>query len=146
MDRFLSVRAIPLSRLQLVAVSSYLIASKYEETLTPSVSDMAVLLGDEGWEAQLISAERYILRAIDWDLGHPGPMGWLRRGSKADGNDPKARNVAKFLLEISYAEWRLLGEPPSLLAAASLWLARLILGREEWVSILRGFLYANVAN
>ncbi|KAG6880010.1 hypothetical protein C0992_008217 [Termitomyces sp. T32_za158] len=61
-------------------------------------------------------------------------MGWLRRGSKADDCDIQARTVGKYLIEIGCLEWRLVGTLPSLLAAAAMWLGRLVLGREEWTA------------
>ena len=44
---------------------------------------------------------------------------------------------AKFLIEISCLEHRLLRYPPSMLAAAGLWLARMCLDRGDWVSTPR---------
>ena len=79
-------------------------------------------------------AERYVLKTLDWNLSYPNPIHYLRRVSKADEYDVKARTIAKYLLEIGCLEWRLLSAPPSLMAAASIWLARLILDHESWVS------------
>jgi len=42
------------------------------------------------------------------------------------------RTVAKYLLEIPCMDWRFLGTPPSLTAAASIWLARIVLARGHW--------------
>lgn len=134
LDRFLSTRPVSLSKLQLVGVTCFFIASKFEETMAPAVAEIAYLADGQYTVQDILKAERYVLKTIDWDLRYPGPMGWLRRGSKADDCEEKARTVAKYLMEISICEWRLVGILPSLLAAAALWLARLVLGREEWVS------------
>ena len=61
-------------------------------------------------------------------------MHLLHRISKTDDYDVKARTIGKYLLEVEALEWRLLATPPSLMAAASTWLARLILGNYKWVS------------
>ncbi|KAG5651640.1 hypothetical protein H0H81_007983 [Sphagnurus paluster] len=132
LDRFLSSRPISLSKLQLVGITAFFIAAKYEETYAPSVSEIAYLADGQYAVEEILKAERYILKTLDWDLRYPGPMGWLRRGSKADECDTKARTVGKYLIEIGCLEWRLVGTVPSLLAAAALWLARLVLGREVW--------------
>jgi G2/mitotic-specific cyclin 2 len=134
LDRFLSVRPVALSKLQLVGITCFFIASKFEETYAPSVKEIAYLTDGQSSVNDVLKAERYILKTIEWDLRYPGPMGWLRRGSKADDCEFKARTVAKYLLEIGCLERRLVATLPSLLAAAALWLARLVLGREEWVS------------
>ncbi|KAG6853408.1 hypothetical protein C0991_004639 [Blastosporella zonata] len=132
LDRFLTTRSIALCKLQLVGITAFFIAAKYEETYAPSVAEIAYLADGQYTVEEILKAEGYILKTIDWDLRYPGPMGWLRRGSKADDCDTQARTVGKYLIEIGCLEWRLVGTLPSLLAAAALWLARLVLGREIW--------------
>ncbi|KAG5645499.1 hypothetical protein DXG03_005908 [Asterophora parasitica] len=132
LDRFLSSRPISLSKLQLVGITAFFIAAKYEETYAPSVAEIAYLADGQYTVEEILKAERYILKTLDWDLRYPGPLGWLRRGSKADDCDTKARTVGKYLIEIGCLEWRLVGTLPSLLAAAAMWLGRLVLGREVW--------------
>ncbi|KAG6379976.1 cyclin-like protein [Boletus reticuloceps] len=61
------------------------------------------------------------------------PMHFLRRISKADDYDVKAQTIGKYLMEVGVLEWRLLATPLSLMAAASVWLARLILRNYKWV-------------
>jgi hypothetical protein len=68
----------------------------------------------------------------------PLPITFLRRISKADGFDAQSRTLAKYLVEIYCLEWRMISHPPSVIAAAGMWLARLVLDREEWV---RAFSY-----
>ncbi|RDB30354.1 G2/mitotic-specific cyclin cdc13 [Hypsizygus marmoreus] len=140
LDRFLSSRPISLSKLQLVGITTFFIAAKYEETYAPSVAEIAFLADGQYTVEEILKAERYILKTLDWDLRYPGPMGWLRRGSKADDCDTKARTVGKYLIEIGCLEWRLIGTVPSLLAAAAMWLARLVLGREVWTANLEHYM------
>lgn len=75
-----------------------------------------------------------MLKTIDWNLSFPNPMHLLRSISKADDYDVKARTIGKYLLEVGALEWRLLATPPSLMVAASIWLAYLIFGNYKWVS------------
>jgi len=65
-------------------------------------------------------------------MSYPNPVHYLRRVSKADEYNVKVRTLAKYLLEIGCLEWRLIAAPPSLMAAASIWLARFALGMEVW--------------
>ncbi|KAL5640256.1 hypothetical protein ACGC1H_007505 [Rhizoctonia solani] len=131
-DRFLSMRIVSLVKLQLVGITGLFVASKYEEIMAPSVQNF-LKVSDSGYsEQEILQAEKYILRTIGWDLSYPNPMSWLRRASKADAYDVQTRTMAKFLVEVSVVEEKLLKCTPSLLSAASLWLARLILDREEW--------------
>ncbi|KAG9098404.1 G2/mitotic-specific cyclin [Ceratobasidium sp. 370] len=131
-DRFLSLRIVSLIKLQLVGITSLFIASKYEEIMAPSVQNF-LKVSDSGYtEQEILQAEKYILRTLGWDLSYPNPMSWLRRASKADAYDVQTRTMAKFLVEVSIVEERLIKCPPSLLSAAGLWLSRLILDRDEW--------------
>ena len=72
---------------------------------------------------------------LEWNLSYPNPIHFLQRVSKADEYDVETRTTAKYFLEISCLEWRLLFAPPSLLATAAIWLAYLILDNETWVCL-----------
>lgn len=139
LDRFLSLRPISISKLQLVGLASFFIATKFEETYAPSVREIEHLADNQYTVDEILKAERYLLRIIGWDLRAPGPMGWLRRGSKADDCEIHARTVAKYLLEVGLVERRLIGVVPSLMAAAALWFGRLTLGREHWTPTLEHY-------
>ena len=60
-------------------------------------------------------------------------MHFLRCISKADDYDLESRTTGKYLLGVGTLEWRLLATPPSLIAAAAIWLSRFILGDDKWV-------------
>jgi G2/mitotic-specific cyclin 2 len=134
-DRFLSARIVSLAKLQLVGVTCMFMAAKFEEIMAPSVSDFLHLADSSYNESEILQAERYVLKTIDWNMNFSNPVHFLRRVSKADEYDMNVRTVAKYLLEIQCVEWRLIAAPPSLTAAASIWLARLVLGRGPWVSV-----------
>ncbi|KAI9568653.1 cyclin-like protein [Boletus coccyginus] len=131
-DRFLSSRVVSLAKLQLVGITCLFISSKVEEIVAPSVSHFLHCADSSYTESEILLAERYVLKTIEWNLSFPNPMHFLRRISKADDYDVKARTIGKYLLEVGALEWRLLATPPSLMAAASIWLARLILGNYQW--------------
>jgi G2/mitotic-specific cyclin 1/2 len=131
-DRFLSARVVSLAKLQLVGITCLFIASKVEEIVAPSVSHFLHCADSSYTESEILLAERYVLKTIDWNLSYPNPMHFLRRISKADDYDVKSRTMGKYLLEVGTLEWRLLATPPSLVAAAATWLGRLILGNDKW--------------
>ncbi|KAJ6620410.1 Cyclin, N-terminal domain-containing protein [Mycena sp. CBHHK59/15] len=131
-DRFLSTRIVSHNKLQLVGMACMFIAAKYEETVAPAVLNF-VHVSDGAYEAaEMLQAEQHILHALEWNLSYPSPINYLRRISKVDDYDPQSRTVAKYLAEISCVEWRLIATPPSLVAAAAMWLARIALGEETW--------------
>lgn len=136
MDRFLSARVVSLAKLQLVGITCMFIAAKVEEIVAPSASNFLYCADASYTEAEILQAERYVLKTIEWNLSYPNPIHFLRRISKADDYNVQVRTVGKYLLEIQCLEWRLIAAPPSLLAAASVWLARLILGYTDWVRLI----------
>lgn len=142
-DRFLSTKIVQLDRLQLVGVTAMFIASKYEEVLSPHVQNFRHVADDGFTEEEILSAERFVLAALNYDLSYPNPMNFLRRISKADNYDIQTRTLGKYLLEISCLDHRFIAHPPSQVAAAAMYLARLVLERGEWVSYATSYRTTN---
>lgn len=131
-DRFLSKKVVQLDRLQLVGITAMFIASKYEEVLSPHVANFKHVADDGFTEEEILSAERFILGTLNYDLSYPNPMNFLRRISKADNYDIQTRTIGKYLMEISLLDHRFMAYRPSHVAAAAMYLARLIFDRGEW--------------
>lgn len=132
-DRFLSQKVVPLDKLQLVGVTAMFIASKYEEVLSPHVGNF-VHVADDGFTVEeVLSAERYTLQTLKYDLSYPNPMNFLRRISKADNYDIQTRTIGKYLMEISLVDHRFMRYPQSHVAATAMYVARLILESGPWV-------------
>ena len=132
-DRFLSSKVVPLDKLQLVGVTAMFIASKYEEVLSPHIGNF-VHVADDGFTVEeVLSAERYTLSTLKYDLSYPNPMNFLRRISKADNYDIQTRTLGKYLMEISLLDYRFMKYRQSHIAAAAMYLARMILERGPWV-------------
>ncbi|OAL20135.1 hypothetical protein AYO22_09107 [Fonsecaea multimorphosa] len=138
-DRFLSQKVVPLDKLQLVGITAMFIASKYEEVLSPHVGNF-VHVADDGFTIEeVLSAERYTLSTLKYDLSYPNPMNFLRRISKADNYDIQTRTLGKYLMEISLVDHRFLEYKQSHIAAAAMYLARTILERGGWDATLTKF-------
>jgi G2/mitotic-specific cyclin 1/2 len=136
-DRFLSRKVVQVEKLQLVGVSAMFLAAKYEEVISPHVSSFRHVSDDGFTDDEILNAERYLLLNIDYDLSYPNPLNFLRRISKADGYDVEARTLGKYLLEISCVDHRFMRFPGSQVAAAAMYLSRLILDRGDWVCFCR---------
>ncbi|KAI0484778.1 cyclin-like protein [Xylariaceae sp. FL0804] len=131
-DRFLSAKVVQLDRLQLVGITAMFIAAKYEEVLSPHV-EMFQHVADDGFtKDEILSAERFVLGTLNYDLSYPNPMNFLRRISKADNYDIHTRALGKYLMEVSLLDHRFLNFRPSHIAAAAMYAARMILERGEW--------------
>ncbi|MCJ1359251.1 MAG: G2/mitotic-specific cyclin [Icmadophila ericetorum] len=138
-DRFLSAKVVQLEKLQLVGITALFIASKYEEVLSPHVTNFRNVADDGYTEVEILSAERYILQALNYDLSYPNPLNFLRRISKADRYDVQTRTVAKYLLEISCLDHKFMEFLPSHIAAAAMYVARIIIGRGGWNATLEHY-------
>jgi G2/mitotic-specific cyclin 3/4 len=134
-DRFLSVKVVSLGKLQLVGATALFLAAKYEEINCPSVQEIVYMVESSYSVDEILKAERYMLSMLNFDLGFPGPMSFLRRISKADDYDLETRTLAKYFLEVTIMDERFVACPPSFLAAGSHCLSRLILEKGKWVSI-----------
>ncbi|GAB1314044.1 B-type cyclin [Madurella fahalii] len=131
-DRFLSVKVVSLGKLQLVGATALFVAAKYEEINCPSVQEIVYMV-DSGYTAdEIIKAERFMLSMLQFELGWPGPMSFLRRISKADDYDLETRTLAKYFLEITIMDERFVGSPPSFIAAGAHCISRLFLDKGDW--------------
>ncbi|KAF4510497.1 hypothetical protein G6O67_002377 [Ophiocordyceps sinensis] len=131
-DRFLSQKVVQLDRLQLVGITAMFVASKYEEVMSPHVENFKRITDNGFSEAEILSAERFVLSTLNYNLSYPNPMNFLRRVSKADNYDIQSRTIGKYLTEISLLDHRFMAYRPSHSAAAAMYLARLMLDRGEW--------------
>ncbi|KAI9820994.1 MAG: hypothetical protein M1832_003466 [Thelocarpon impressellum] len=133
-DRFLSLKVVSLGKLQLVGATAIFISSKYEEVNCPSVAEIAYMVDGGYTEDEILKAERFMLSMLQFELGWPGPMSFLRRISKADDYDAEIRTLAKYFLEVASMDERFVALPASLVAAASHCLARLMLRKGDWTA------------
>jgi len=125
LDRYLQgkMRDIGRKRLQLVGITSMWIASKYEEIFAPEVNDFVYITDNAYSSAELRAMELDILRALDFNLGRPLALHFLRRNSKAGEVDSSQHALAKYFMEVTLQEYSFVHERPSAVAAAALWLA-----------------------
>ena len=131
-DRFLSCKIVSLGKLQLVGATAIFVAAKYEEVQCPTISEIIYMV-DGGYSPdELLKAERFMLSMLQFELGWPGPMSFLRRISKADDYDLETRTLAKYFLEVTVMDERFVGCTPSFLAAGAHCMSRLMIHDDEW--------------
>ncbi|XP_011876929.1 PREDICTED: G2/mitotic-specific cyclin-B [Vollenhovia emeryi] len=131
-DRFLQLyRTIDRKRLQLVGVTAMFIASKYEEMYSPDISDFVYITDKAYSKADILNMEMLMVKTLDYSFGRPLPLHFLRRYSKAGQALPVHHTMAKYFLELSLVHYEMCHYSPSLIAAAALYLAFLIIGNDE---------------
>ncbi|KYM98962.1 G2/mitotic-specific cyclin-B [Cyphomyrmex costatus] len=124
-------RAIDRKKLQLVGVTAMFIASKYEEMYSPDISDFVYITDKAYSKADILNMEMLIVRTLDYSFGRPLPLHFLRRYSKAGKALPIHHTMAKYFLEESLVYYEMCHYPPSLIAAAAIYLAFLLIGNDE---------------
>uniref|UniRef100_A0A8C0PHS4 G2/mitotic-specific cyclin-B1 n=2 Tax=Canis lupus familiaris TaxID=9615 RepID=A0A8C0PHS4_CANLF len=125
-DRFMQNNCVPKKMLQLVGVTAMFIASKYEEMYPPEIGDFM---------------EMKILRSLNFGLGRPLPLHFLRRAPKIGEVDVEQHTLAEYLMEhISMLDYDMVHFPPSQIAAGAFCLALKILDNGEWTPTLQHYL------
>ncbi|KAL1555136.1 G2/mitotic-specific cyclin S13-7-like isoform X2 [Salvia divinorum] len=140
MDRFLSLKAVPRRELQLVGISSMLIACKYEEIWAPEVSDLIAISDNAYAREQVLVMEKAILGKLEWYLTVPTPYVFLIRYIKASiPSDKEMENMSFFFGELGLTSYSVMTRySPSVLAASAVYIARCTLGRSPvWGETLR---------
>lgn len=122
LDRYLQKAASTINRksLQLVGVTAMFVASKYEEMYAPEIGDFVYITDGAYTQSEIRRKEMEILKALNFDLGRPLPLHFLRRNSKAGCVDARIHTLAKYIMELTIIEYSMMHIPPSKLAAASL--------------------------
>ncbi|XP_056431299.1 G2/mitotic-specific cyclin-B2-like isoform X3 [Gadus chalcogrammus] len=128
----LEVQPVSRKKLQLVGVTAMLVASKYEEMYSPEVADFAYITDNAFTKGQILLMEQMILRGLDFNLGRPLPLHFLRRASKAANSNVEKHTLAKYLMELTLVDFAMVHYRPSEIAAASLCLSQLLLEDLPW--------------
>ena len=84
--------------------------------------------------------EMKILRVLNFSLGRPLPLHFLRRASKIGEVDAEQHTLAKYLMELSMLDYDMVHFAPSQIAAGAFCLALKILDNGEWTPTLQHYL------
>ncbi|KAL8203784.1 UNVERIFIED_CONTAM: G2/mitotic-specific cyclin-B1 [Gekko kuhli] len=140
-DRFLQNNKVTKKTLQLVGVTAMFIASKYEEMFPPEIGDFAFVTDHTYTNHQIRQMEMKILRSLDFNLGRPLPLHFLRRASKIGEADIQQHTLSKYLMELSLLDYDMIHFPPSQIAAAAYCLSSKVLDEGEWTPTLQHYMY-----
>ncbi|XP_021512653.1 G2/mitotic-specific cyclin-B2 isoform X2 [Meriones unguiculatus] len=132
MDRFLQAQPVCRKKLQLVGITALLLASKYEEMFSPNIEDFVYITDNAYTSSQIREMETLILKELKFELGRPLPLHFLRRASKAGEVDVEQHTLAKYLMELTLADYDMAHYHPSQVAAAASCLSQKVLGQGKW--------------
>uniref|UniRef100_S4R4W9 Cyclin B2 n=1 Tax=Petromyzon marinus TaxID=7757 RepID=S4R4W9_PETMA len=131
-DRYLQVVPFSLVNLQLVGVTAMFIAAKYEEMYSPEMEDFVYITDHAYTKAEIRAMEQAILLGLQFNLGRPLPLHFLRRASKAGSVDADKHTLAKYLMELSLVDYNMVHFHPSQIAAAALYLSQKLMDDSKW--------------
>lgn len=131
-DRYLERQEVSRPRLQLVGVTSLLIASKYEEIYPPELRDLVYICDRAYTRTEIIDMEENILKTLEYNITIPSAHAFLVRFLKAAHADKRIVQLSCFILDGTLQSYNLLHYLPSQLAAAAVFIARRTVGRNSW--------------
>ncbi|ATY58600.1 G1 S-specific cyclin [Cordyceps militaris] len=133
LDRYCSKRVVYKHHYQLVGCAALLIAAKYgdKKDRVPQITElnnMCCGLYDSGMFTQM---EMHVLNTLEWAIGHPTVDFFTQLMAAEERDDAEVEHMAAYLCEIALYHRDFVSTKPSMMARASLALARAILGRSE---------------
>ncbi|KAL3828893.1 hypothetical protein ACJIZ3_017695 [Penstemon smallii] len=143
-DRYLSANVINRQKLQLLGVSSMLIASKYEEISPPDVSDFCYITDNAYSKQDVVKMEADVLKSLRFEMGNPTVKTFLRRFTMIAQEDFESSSLdleflGYYLAELSLLDYGCVKFLPSLVAASVVFLSRFTLQPKlhPWSSALQ---------
>lgn len=99
---------------QLVGLAALLMITKYEEIYPPTLKDFIYIAGEEYSSEEILSMERSILEAIDFDVSQCTSYRFLERFSKLAKIDHVTFFLSQFMLELGLLDSKMTQFPQSL--------------------------------
>lgn len=135
LDRYCSKRVVYKRHYQLVGCAALLIAAKYGDRkdrvpMIRELKSMCCSLYDEDMFTQM---EWHVLNTLEWMIGHPTVDSFLQIAfnDRPAYEDLEIEHMSWYLCEIAMYHKDFVSRKPSVMARASLALARNILGRSD---------------
>ena len=130
-DRYLEQRHIMRNRLQLVGVTSMLIACKYEEIYAPEVRDFVYITDKAYTKEEILQMENDMLATLQYNITVPSSLRYLELYNYHLKLDESSFMFCRYLLELFLVDYKMLKYNPTLLASASLYITLKITKKGE---------------
>ena len=140
MDRYISQKKITLDKYQLVAISSYLIASKYEDTNSPLIDDLIFVSKNIYSQNDIITMEKDILITLNFDIFSVSSYQFFSFFYLiSDLNNKILFCLGHLILELCLLNIDIMSSQPSLIAIGALLIAKKSLEIKNKLSIIKLF-------
>lgn len=135
-DRYLSKVLVPRNRLQLVGVSSMLIASKMEEIIPPTIDDFVYITDNTYTRDEVIKMELAILNELRYELTAVTMRDFVGIYLRMAPADKLVCMLTDYFVELTLQEYMFLRWAPSMVAASAVVLALFTAEAQCWSETL----------
>lgn len=132
LDRYLSLKKATKKNLQLIGAAALFIASKYEDIYHVPVDDLVYLCDRAYSTEQIYRMEEKVLKALNYRISIPTTYKFLLRFLNAGHADNEIVYLSCYILELTMLKIDFVEYLPSELAAATVFIARMAVGRNGW--------------
>ena len=123
-DRALSKKNVAKEQLQCLGCACLFVACKFEETTVPPLEEFTYMAAESFTKKQLTDLELRVVEALSFRVSTVTAYNFLPRFTLAAGSRPRETALVHYLSELSLLHYEFLAFPPSIRAAAALYLAR----------------------
>ena len=137
-DRFLSVRAIDRTRLQLLGVTALLVAAKYWEIRPPLIDDFLYISDHTYTRDEVVAMERAMLYELRWEIGGCTALDFTRFLLWELGPvDPLTEHMAHLLIDLWLLEQDSVGTRQAVVGGSCLVAAVWAVTGQRWIGMGR---------
>lgn len=123
-DRYLSISKATKENLQLIGITSMLIACKYEEIYFPEIKDFIYMTDDTYSKNEVLQMEYEILKKLEFNITNPSSLRFLEIYDFYLKLDNKIYFLAKYFLELSLVNYKQIKFLPSIIATSAIYLSK----------------------
>ncbi|EDO32608.1 predicted protein, partial [Nematostella vectensis] len=123
-DRYMSLRTVPVAHFQLLGMACLLVACKYEDRFVPTREELVAMADQAFDQSELMHMETRLLTCLEFDLAQPLPTFFLRPIARASAIDLETYVVSKFIMEAAMLDAIMVTFKPSIIAATAFFMAR----------------------
>jgi len=123
LDRYLEKVPMSKQKLQLVGITSMLIASKYQEIYPPEIRDFVYIADKIYTKEDILEMEGHMLNTLFFNLTVPTSLTFLERFTRLANMDKKSSFFCQYIIELALCDYIMLKYNPSVVAWGAVQLA-----------------------
>ena len=123
-DRYLSKTPATKENLQLIGITSMLIACKYEEIYFPEIKDFIYMTDNTYSKNEVLKMEYDILKKLEFNITNPSSLRFLEIYNYYLKLDNKIYYLVKYFLELSLLNYKQIKYSPSIISTSAIYLAK----------------------